>query len=184
VTKDLIAFSPPDVSALAMSLRGQLEGRQTPPGHVEMLNMLARAVGRRNFQHLRADAKAQAALEAAPHVGPDPAPADHQLVMRAARYFDAQGRLAQWPARTSLQILCLWGLWHQLPSGVEMTEQQISVRLAALNGFGDHATLRRVLCNAGLVWRTDDCRQYRRVEQEPTPEGRALIRHLKGRGRG
>jgi hypothetical protein len=184
VTKDLIAFSTPDVSALAKSLRGQLETHAGPPGHVEMLNMLARAVGRRNFQHLRADAKARAALEAAPAEAVAAGPVDHALVLRAARCFNAQGRMAHWPARTRLQDLCLWGLWAQLPPEMVMTEQQISARLAALNAFGDHATLRRILCNNGLVSRTDDCRQYRRVEQAPPPEGRALIRHLKGRGLG
>jgi hypothetical protein len=45
-----------DVCAFARSLGRQLADLERTPGHVELLNMLARASGHRNFQHLRATA--------------------------------------------------------------------------------------------------------------------------------
>lgn len=61
-----VPFATADMSALARSLREQLGKLDHAPSHVEMLNMLARASGHANFQHLRADAQAQARLTTEP----------------------------------------------------------------------------------------------------------------------
>jgi hypothetical protein len=58
-----------DVSDFARTLRRQLDAMQRTPGHVEMLNLLARAGGYRNIQHLRAH---RAAAEARRHRPPTP----------------------------------------------------------------------------------------------------------------
>ena len=146
-----------------------------------MLNMLARSVGHRNFQSLRAQAAAQALLDQ-PETAPEPV--DHVLVKRLAVYFDAAGRLASWPAKSSLQVTCLWVLWSKLPPRQSFTEDQLTTRLRANHLFGDHALLRRELCDRDLVTRTPDGREYRRVERQPTPEALALIRYLAGHGAG
>ncbi|MCW3835519.1 DUF2087 domain-containing protein [Sphingomonas canadensis] len=181
MSREVIAYSVSDISALAKSLRAQMAAREAPPGHVEMLNILARAAGHRNFQHLRAQANARDALERpAP---PAAVPLDHVLVQRAARYFDADGKLAQWPARTGLQHLCVWALWAQVPPGEVFSERQISLLLNTLHNFGDAAILRRVLSENGLMTRTRDGRIYCRREQAPPPEAAALIRYLELRRR-
>jgi hypothetical protein len=61
---------------------------------------------------------------------------------------------------------------------VDLTEREISTRLAALNGFGDHAILRREMCELGLTSRTRDGRVYRRVEQPMPSEARDLLHRL------
>jgi len=175
MSRTAIPFQTDDVSSLARALRAQLLERTTAPGHVEILNMLARAIGRRNFQQLRAEA-AQAGAVAVP--GPAasaPAPVDARTLDRVSRCFGRDGRLLRWPARRGDQVLALWGLWSKLPGRIELTEQEISQRLRALNDFGDHALLRRELCEAGLFQRTPDCRSYRRIERPPTAEAAALI---------
>lgn len=169
-----LPYATPDISALARFLRDQLAARAAPPGHVEMLNLLARAAGARNFQHYRALAEPMAA--------PAVSPADLERVERVARQFDAQGRLAQWPAKPSHQALALWGLWARMPGGESFTEPAMNAWLNGLHRFGDPAILRRSMVSAGLVSRTLDCRDYRRVERQPPPEALALIRRL-GRGR-
>lgn len=179
VPRELVPFSTNDVSALAKSLRAQLTSRASPPSHVEMLNMLARAAGHRNFQHLRA--KADVLPERKTHSSTPPT--EPATVLRAARYFDERGRLASWPARTSLQNLCLWVIWSRIPSGRLFDEREISALLGTLHLFGDHAILRRTMCELGLMTRTADGRDYQRVEQPPTPEGVALIRHMRERAR-
>ncbi|MFC3711103.1 DUF2087 domain-containing protein [Sphingoaurantiacus capsulatus] len=172
--RDLIPFTALDMSAFAKALRAQLVQRETPPSHVEMLNMLARAAGHRNFQHLRAQAEVAPARPAEP-------PVDMAAVRRAANYFDDEGRLKSWPSRTSLQNLCLWAIWSKLPAEQLFDERGINARLNDLHRFGDHAILRRTMCELGLMSRTADGRDYRRIEQRPSPAGAALIRHLKGR---
>ena len=179
VPRELVPFAADDVSALAKSLRAQLAARPTPPTHVEMLNMLARAAGNRNFQHLRALAGGRTTPERATQ--DPPSTADPATVLRAARYFDGEGRLKSWPARTSLQNLCLWAVWSKIPSERRFSEREISALLSTLHLFGDHAILRRTMCELGLMTRAADGRDYRRVEQPPTPEGAALIRHLRAR---
>jgi hypothetical protein len=47
-----------DISAFARSLGGQLKSCEAAPGHLQLMNMLARSAGYRNFQHLRAEAVA------------------------------------------------------------------------------------------------------------------------------
>ena len=171
-----LPFAVDDISALARSLREQMAARTTPPGHVEMLNILARAAGRRNFQDFRAQAAPTASA------GPQELPPDIAAVERAARHFNAEGRLATWPARTSLQTLALWALWDRIEPGRSFTEVGFNQELNRLSLIGDPALLRRSMFNLGLVSRTDDCRDYRRVERPPPPEALALIRKL-GDGR-
>ena len=62
MTRPVFPFFASDISALARSLHNQLAGSGRIPGHVELLNMLARAVGSRNFQHFRAQIVAEKRL--------------------------------------------------------------------------------------------------------------------------
>jgi hypothetical protein len=173
MSRTLIPFTAADISSLARSLREQLNHADHAPGHVEMLNMLARAVGHRNFQSLRAQHPA-----AAPAAAEEPV--DAAQVERLARYFDAQGRLIRWPGKASHRPPCLWVLWARIPSATAFTEDDLNRRLRNHHLFGDHALLRRELCDQGLLMRTADGRQYRRMERKPSPEGLALIRRLNG----
>lgn len=166
-----IPYAAPDISALAKSLRDQLARQGPAPGHVEMLNILARAAGAKNFQHFRA-------RTVAPEAPPEAA-ADLARVEKIARQFDGEGRLTQWPAKPSQQALALWALWAALPVGDAVAEPVFNARLNALHTFGDPAILRRSLVSAGLVSRTLDCRDYRRIERRPPAEAQALIRRLR-----
>lgn len=206
-----------DVSALARSLRSQLAGCDGLPSHLEMLNILVRASGFRNFQHFRVEAAqagpiparrpGAASEQAAPppatggeadarDAGQAPAvvqgdtappgpgreesaaPVNPVRLGRLIRHFDSEGRLIRWPGKFSLRGACLWVLWSRLPSGKVLNETQVNDLLRAAHTFGDHALLRRELFDAGLVARTPDGREYRRVEQRPTPEALALFRAL------
>ncbi|WP_374346623.1 DUF2087 domain-containing protein [Phenylobacterium sp.] len=180
MSKTLLPFAVNDVSALARALGRELGETERKLGHVQLLNILARAAGYRNFQHFRAQVAAGERLET-----PLPAsePADQVLVERMARHFDAQGRWVRWPAKTSHQQLCLWVLWARLPTDVALSEPEINRLIQAAHLFGDHAILRRELVNTGLVERTPDCKVYRRVERRPPPEALALIRRLDLKGR-
>lgn len=164
-----------DISLFAKSMRAQLAGLTAVPGHVELLNMLARSAGHRNFQHLRADTAACARLASPPQ---QPVAVDYRRVERVAGHFDANALLVRWPAKRSHQQLCLWWLWSQLPSGQCYPEAQANALLQALHGFGDHALLRRELCDGGLMSRTRDGYSYRRIERKPPADAAALIRHL------
>ncbi len=179
MTRTPIAFSVDDISALAKSLRKQCEGRDTLPGHVELLNMLARSAGHQNFQQFRSlAAPSQPAAEA-----PRPAPIgpDLALVERVLRHFDGDGRLIRWPARRSQQLLCLWALWAAFPARESLDDSDVKALLARRHSFADHALLRRELVDMGLLARTADGRDYRRIEREPPADARALIRALSAR---
>ena len=163
-----------DLSTFTKSLQAQIA--ETPaPGHLSLMNMLARAAGFRNLQHLQASAKAEATL-----ARPAPRQPDLTRVAQALRFFDAQGRLTSWPSRTNIQHLCLWALWSRLPRGESLTERQISDHLNRWHLFGDAAILRRTLWELKLISRSPDCRDYRRIDQPPPPEAVALIRQLHG----
>jgi len=167
MSKTIIPFQADDISSMAKALRAQLIGRETPPGHVELLNMLARSIGRRNFQQLRAETDNSAPEAPPPAERP---PLDEKRLERVLRCFGEDGRLMRWPAKREDQIVALWGLWSKLPSKQDMTERQISEVIQGLHDFGDHALLRRELATSGMVARTIDGSVYRRIEREPPPE--------------
>ncbi len=176
--RDPIPFATGDMSALAKSLRAQWASRASPPSHVEMLNMLARAAGHRNFQQFRARGDRRPPALPQPPVEADTG-ADTGAVLRAARFFDPEGRLGRWPAQRSIQDLCLCAIWARIPAGRRFDEREVSALLATLHLFGDPAILRRTMCHIGLMTRTPDGREYRRIEGPPSPEGAALIRLLR-----
>jgi len=175
MTRTVFPFAATDVSALARALGRELEAEDRKLGHVQLLNLLARAGGFRNFQHFRAQFGAEARLQRPPEAAPV---VDHQRVERAARHFDEAGSLLRWPSKASHVELCLWVLWSRVPAGQVLTEKQFNALLIEQHGFGDHALLRRALCDHGLMSRTTDGRAYRRIEQRPPPAALALIRVL------
>jgi hypothetical protein len=172
MSRTSLSFQTDDLSAFATALGGQLRQCDHVPGHVELLNMLARADGCRNFQHWRAMAAARAALEAPPPVEPA---VDFLKLRRMMRLFDAQARLVRWPPKQSERELCLWVLWAAFPARRDLAEAEVNRLLGTRHEFGDHALLRRWLVDLGLVVRTPDGSIYRRVERRPPPEARALI---------
>ena len=171
MSRTVLPLATSDISQFAKALRAQLSHADGVPSHVQLLNMICRAAGHGNFQSFRAVATAPGIASPLPDVAPEAKeePAlDLKRIQRAARCFDAQGRLLRWPSRRSDQILALWGLWASLPARIRMSEREVSDRIKELHHFGDHAILRRELCNLGLMVRTPDGRIYRRVEK-PLP---------------
>lgn len=172
-----------DISAMARSLRGQLSQCENTPGHVELLNMLARAGGFKNFQHFRGAAGMQAEEPsgfARPEAREKPAEqaVDAARLKRVARYFNPAGQLIRWPGKYSHQEPCLWVLWSKLPANQDMAETQVNDLLRGWHLFGDHALLRRELFDRKMLTRTPDGRIYRRIERVPSDEALALFRLL------
>jgi len=173
--RDILPLTIPDVSALAKALGRELTLIDGKPGHVQLLNMLTRAVGYRNFQHFRAATAAETRL-GEPLSTPEPV--DHALVERVAGHFDTEGQFLRWPSRYSHQCLALWVLWSRLQAGAVYSEFDISLAIRNNHRFGDHALIRRAMIDAGLIARTLDGREYRRVERKPPGEALALIRRI------
>lgn len=177
MSRSIFPFVAEDVSALAKALGRELGDAGEKPGHVQLLNILVRAVGYRNFQHFRAQQVAEERL-AAPRAAPPSPVVDLTRVARAARHFDAAGDLARWPSKASLRDLCVWVMWSRLPAGETLTEKDVNAHLRRAHHFDDPALLRRLMVDMGLLWRTRDGRVYRRIERRPPDEALALIRHV------
>lgn len=170
-----LPFHSEDISALARSLRGQLTNCEPRPSHLELLNMLARSSGYRNFQHYKAQITAQDQLEK--HT-PEPEPDNSIKIKRLLKFFDPAGRLIRWPSKRSQQELCLWVIWSRLPARQVFTEKEMDQLLKDNHLFGDHTLIRRWLCDYGMMNRTRDGREYRRVEKRPPGEALELIRQI------
>lgn len=173
MTRIALPLHTPDLSGFARRLHSELSAQEGPPGHLALMNMLARSAGFRNFQHFRAQTNAAERLDA-----PPPPVIDLKAVERVRRYFDTEARLKIWPAKTGAQHLALWGIWAQIPKGQEWTERSFNTQLNALHLFGDPAILRRTLVERGMIARQPDGTGCRRIEQPPPPEAVALIRSL------
>ncbi|MBB4864354.1 hypothetical protein HNP46_003218 [Pseudomonas nitritireducens] len=172
MSRQRLPYHAPDISALAKALTRQLDEAPERPGHVEMLNLLARAVGFRNYQALRAS------HEAATRLAREPEPAaavDFRRVEQWRRYFDDTGCLQRWPKKHSHREACLWVLWSRLPAREHWDEKSLNQLLQAQERLGDHLLLRRALVDGGWLARTDDGAQYRRIERRPPAELGALL---------
>jgi hypothetical protein len=178
-----------DLSAFAKALRTQLAERLDSgaglPGHVEMLNLLARAAGHRNVQALKA-AAVRATPAAAPvhrwHGPKDPALSPS--ADRTLRSFDAQGRLLRWPTKRAEQVLALWCLWMAFDGKRRYSEREVNEVLNAHHAFGDHCLLRRELVVMELLARTAGGEQYRKLAARPSEETAALLRAVRARAAG
>ena len=182
-----LALPVPDASLFARSLGQALKTRHAagnaPPGHVELLNLMARALGHRNLQSLRAGQPPPAppdtppALPKAPLAVEDqPAPpALTDNARKALMQFDSRGRLLRWPTKFSVQKLAMWVLWTLFDGRRVYTEREVNEILRAANAFGDHVTLRRELINHQLMSRKSDCSAYRKLSPRPDDETRHLL---------
>lgn len=170
-----------DISSFAKSLARDLkqthEQLHRLPGHVELLNMLARAAGHRNFQSL----KARPPLAVPAAEAPPAASALSDTAAKALRQFDAQGRLTRWPIKFSVQRLMLWGLWMRFDAKRRYSEREVNEVLKAWHLFGDHCTLRRELVEMKMLERTDGGAEYRKLPRRPDAEAMALMRALRAR---
>ena len=204
MTRTALPYSAPDLSALARLLeRAILDHHVTHgrlPGHVEMMNLLARGAGKRNLQALQAEVAAQRAAAApvaapvedawfdAPPIEEDApaAPAAVELSVHARKaleHFDVAGRLVRWPLKLSIQRLAMWVLWTRFDARRVYTEAEVNQVLKAWHLYGDHATLRRELINHRLMTRESDCSAYRKLAVRPDAEVRALLQAIRAMAR-
>jgi hypothetical protein len=165
----------PDLSSFARALSQALKTRQTettePPGHVETLNLVARALGHRNVQGLRAALRVPGASTRSAE-----APAAlSDNARKALAQFDTAGRLLRWPTKFSVQRLAMWVLWTRFEAKRVYTEREVNAILKAANAFDDHVTLRRELVNHKLLTRKADCSAYRKLPARADDEARALL---------
>lgn len=208
MTRTALPFSAPDLSALARYLERTLadyhftHGRL--PGHVEMMNVLARSIGRRNLQVLQAELPAHPLADAPasslpvpahdawydastpPSQTPDPEPAPAALTehaRKALQHFDAAGRLQRWPQKFSVQRLALWVLWTRFDGRRVYSESEVNAVVRAWHTYGDHATLRRELIDHHLMTRRSDCSEYRKLLVQPDAEAQSLLQAVRALAR-
>jgi hypothetical protein len=124
-----LPFQVADIAGLARDLERQMAQSPKKPGHLSLMNMLARGAEFANYQAFSASALANVAL-ATPVAMPD-----MTKVAQAERFFDSAGQMTRWPPKTGLQYLCLWVIWARLPKGEVMSERQASEQINALHLF-------------------------------------------------
>ncbi|MEX0286450.1 MAG: DUF2087 domain-containing protein [Paracoccaceae bacterium] len=175
MTKHPVPLHLDDITPFTRALSQQLG--DDSPSHLKLMNMVARAAGFQNVQHMRASSAALRRLAE----DDDELPADPRTVERALNLFDAQGRLRQWPTKRAVQTLALWALWSVVPGREVLREKDINACLNTEHLFDDPATLRRTMISCGLLTRERDGSNYQRVEQAPPPDAKAVIRALGAR---
>lgn len=171
MSRDILKFKIADLSGFATNLRKQLMDADEPPRHLTFMGMVAKAAGYRNLQHLQSQANKGLALD----------PAAENKLKRALRVFNEDGKMAQWPAPTAIQALCLWPIWFDLPRNKGITEKQLNTMIQNHIDFEDYPLVRRSLIDHKLMTRTLDGSVYTRVSQTPPDEAVVLNLQLKGR---
>ncbi len=197
MTKELFTLQIADLSAFARTLGQALHQRHAsrpePPGQVELLNLIARTQGQRNWSALRLALRERSAAAPPPartYAAPvqqgvadaPPVPLSDNA-RKALGQFDRRGRLMRWPVKYSVQRLVMWVLWTRFDAKRSYTEAEVNAILKAANLFFDHATLRRELINHRLMSRQSDCTDYRKLPARPDDETRALLTAWRARFR-
>jgi hypothetical protein len=185
--RTLVPFATPDVSSLAKSLKSALDERhlegRPPPSHVELLNLLARGAGARNFATLKAAGANPASRVLTARNRPAP-PVDASELSPTARkalmQFDETGRLVRLPNKLSVQQMAAWALWTLFAAHRDYTEKEVNAVLNAHHTFGDPATLRRELVNMRLLGRESDCSRYWKEARRPDAQTQAFLRAWRG----
>ncbi|WP_299546820.1 DUF2087 domain-containing protein [uncultured Tateyamaria sp.] len=177
MTKTPVPLRVDDVTTFTRALSRQLGDKS--PKHLTLMNMVARSAGFQNVQHLRAVSAAAKRLDNQS----ENTPIDARAIKRALHQFDDMGRLLRWPSKRATQTLALWGLWVTLPANQTWDERAVNAHLKEEHLFEDPATLRRTMVSCGLLSREPDGTNYRRIEQEPPAEAKALVRALSSRRR-
>jgi hypothetical protein len=173
---------------MTKTLKGFLDERhaagKAPPSHVELLNLLARAAGLRNFATLKKAALTAATAAVAPSEDAQPDPTDAGIslsklsptVRKALLQFDDAGRLVRLPNKLSVQQMTMWALWTKFAASRKYTEKEVNAVTNAFHTFGDQASLRRELVNMKLLGRKSDCSQYWKEPQRPGEEVQSFLR--------
>ena len=176
--RTLTPLVAPDLStftrALARSLKERHDAAEPPPGHVELMNLIARAAGHRNVQALKAAAVAAPPPAVATSAAPVTGLSDN--ARKALALFDGEGRLTRWPVKFSVQQLLMWVLWTRFEARRPYTESEVNTILKDAQTYGDHVTLRRELINHRLMTRKSDCSEYRKLPARPDDDARALLK--------
>jgi hypothetical protein len=176
-----VPYAAADVSTVAKTLKSALDERhdagKPPPSHVELLNLLSRAAGVRNFQAL----KAGGARAPTPRIDAVPAAQELSATARKALIqFDEAGRLVRLPHKFSVQQMVMWVMWTRFAPRRDYTEKEVNAILNSQHTFGDPATLRRELVNMRLLGRESDCSRYWKEPRRPDPDTRAFLQAWRG----
>ena len=83
-----------------------------------------------------------------------------------AQFIDSEGRLKQFPAKRSKQILALNYLAAKLTPKKEYTEAEINELITQWHTFDDWCLIRRDMCDLGLLARTRDGKTYIAPQRE------------------
>jgi hypothetical protein len=176
-----VPYVAPDITDVARTLKSALDERheagKAPPSHVELLNLLARAIGVRNFQSLKAAPPPAPPVEV--RVAEDLSPIARKTLMQ----FDQAGRLVRLPNKFSVQQMAMWVLWTRFAPRRDYTEKEVNAIVNAQHTFGDPATLRRELINMKLLGRESDCSRYWKEARRPDADTRAFLQAWRARFR-
>ena len=177
MSKTPLSLRVNDMTNFTRALSRQLG--ETAPSHLKLMNMVARAAGFQNVQHMRSASAAAQRLRRSS----EDFIADARAVERALHQFDPLGKLLRWPSKRSVQTLALWALWAAFPSNRSLSERTVNEILEREHHFQDPALLRRTMISCGLLTRRKDGTDYRRIEQKPPLEARTVIHALTARRR-
>lgn len=153
-----------DLSQFARGLARQWPEQK--PSHLAMMNMLAKASGFKNYQHLLATRQAAAPVEL------------DKRSKRWLRLFDDNKRAVRWPAKFIDQRALLWGVASQMPKVSDQTEKQVNALILAHICFEDFAIVRREFVESGVLGRTEDGNKYWSKPFQVPEEFQALVAAL------
>lgn len=164
--KENISINIPDVSGFAKAIKKEIDQKSGNLSHVEILNIIARTSGHKNFQQLR-----QNSITPQENIdfNEDIEKAQKNL-NKLKRYLNENFQVKTLPSKLSQQELIIYYIWEFIDENKVFSEIELNKYLNRFHTFGDSALLRRYMFEYGLLSRSKDCLDYKKLKPEiPKP---------------
>ena len=90
---------------------------------------------------------------------------DEATIAKAARYYDENGLLKQYPSKQQLKELALYRIAEKVEAGKDYTEKEITALIKECISFPDAPMIRRELIDMKFMAREKDGSRYWKLEK-------------------
>lgn len=158
--KEYISINIPDISGFAKLLKKEIDTKNGNLSHVEILNIIARICGNKNFQQLRASTIPNSEV---PNMVLEDEEKANANLKKLKRYLNENFQVKTLPSKLSQQELIIYYIWAFIEKNKIFNEIELNKYLNKFHTFGDCALLRRYMFEYGLLSRSKDCSDYKKL---------------------
>ena len=158
MTKEVFPFGVPDISALAKHIKKEIDDNQTP-SHLEVLNILARGAGFKNFQYMCIYAHITLSIDKV-----------LENLEKIKNYFNKKSGITTIFSKLLLQNLVIHYIWERLEDYKKWCKIEINQKLNMLYSVVDVTMSCSHQIQGEYLEQSCDCSDYEILPREVSNE--------------